>query len=334
MDDIDAAPAATRASLGLRPTDELILYAGRFAPQKNLPVLFEALGQVLQTRSAAVAVLCGDGPERPSWANWLRERQLAERVLLPGYAENLYGWMKAADLFVFPSRYEGLPNVVLEAMACHCPLVLSDIPEHREVLDERGAVFVPPDSPDSLAAAMLRRSSTTGRMRAAAEHARQAVLRYTIPAMVQSYANVYREAVATSLAGRPRSRRWFLPSAASALAPLANSNGLGGARRVSSASLRGTCRPGEESVGGAGAAARCFICAPSAARPSGRARWCWRCPAPSVRRGSAPTSGPTTQRRRRPTSGHGGPCRRSACGRFLPSAPPATDSVPPWSGPR
>lgn len=206
LEEIDGTALATRTSLGLRPTDELILWAGRFAPPKNLPVLFEALARVLPGRPNAVAMLCGDGPEREDWERWLRARRLSERVLLPGYVKNLYSWMKSANLFAFPSRHEGQPTAVIEAMACRCPLVLSDIPAHRELTDERGALLVPPDSPDALAAAMLKILDDSVAARARVEYARSLATHHAVPAMVQAYERVYRETLEPSASQRNRLR--------------------------------------------------------------------------------------------------------------------------------
>ncbi len=57
-------------------------------------------------------------------------------------AASVWALMKKASVFVSLSAYEGCPNTVMEAMACGCPIIVSDIPEHREILDEQSALFV------------------------------------------------------------------------------------------------------------------------------------------------------------------------------------------------
>jgi glycosyltransferase involved in cell wall biosynthesis len=75
--------------------------------------------------------------------------------------DNLWDLMSCADAFVSLSRFEGCPNAVLEAMACGCPVVVSDIPAHREMLDESSARFADPDD-TAKAAAELKATLMSG----------------------------------------------------------------------------------------------------------------------------------------------------------------------------
>jgi glycosyltransferase involved in cell wall biosynthesis len=78
------------------------------------------------------------------------------KILLPGLIPSIWGALKSAQMFVSLSRYEGHPNVVLEAMACGCPLIVSDIPSHREFLDKTTAILVERyEDPEALADAVL-----------------------------------------------------------------------------------------------------------------------------------------------------------------------------------
>ena len=99
--------------------------------------------------------------------------------------------MKSAEVFAFPSEHEGTPNVVLEAMACGCPLVLSDIPEHRDLVDRQGALFVSTGSASQLASAILETFSQRRGAHVRAEYARQSIMRYSTSALVQSYEQIY-----------------------------------------------------------------------------------------------------------------------------------------------
>jgi glycosyltransferase involved in cell wall biosynthesis len=105
-----------------------------------------------------------------------RELGIAHRVVFTGYVDNLWDLMKRADALVSLSRFEGCPNVVLEAMACGCPLIVSDIPAHREILDEHSALFVDLKDPDEAASAIrttlfggdaARRRASAARVRVA-----------------------------------------------------------------------------------------------------------------------------------------------------------------------
>ncbi len=173
LDEIDATPAADRAAWGCPPDGELVLYVGRFIAPKNVTLLGEALGELLQKRPRAVVVACGEGELRDGFRAALASRGVEERCRLPGFCDGTWSLMKAADLLVSPSISEGRPNAVLEAMACGCPLALSDIAPHRELADGREALFFAPTSLPDAVAAMARalddRVAAADRARAAGE---------------------------------------------------------------------------------------------------------------------------------------------------------------------
>jgi glycosyltransferase involved in cell wall biosynthesis len=146
----EIARADPARATGFGAGEKVVLYAGRMDGGKNVESLLTALARVAG-ETPFVAVMCGDGPRRPHLERMARSLGVADRVVFKGYVDNLWDLMKRADVLVSLSRVEGCPNVVLEAMACGCPLVVSDIPAHREMLDERSARFADPD--DTLKAA-------------------------------------------------------------------------------------------------------------------------------------------------------------------------------------
>jgi glycosyltransferase involved in cell wall biosynthesis len=99
--------------------------------------------------------------------------------------------MKRADAFAFMSKFEGCPNVVLEAMACGCPLVLSDIPAHREILDEGRAYFAHPDNQTAIAEAIKTTLLFGDAARARADAAQVAIAGRTTRAMAGRYEQLY-----------------------------------------------------------------------------------------------------------------------------------------------
>jgi glycosyltransferase involved in cell wall biosynthesis len=202
--EIDAAPLPPPGALEVPESAPVVVFAGRFDAQKNLPALFHALARALEARPDAVAVLCGDGPERARWEAWVRARGLAGRVRFPGYVKEVWPWMKRADAFFFPSLFEGQPNAVMEAMACRAPLVVSDIPAHREFLCGEVAELAPPDAPEALAAALLRTLGDPVSAAARAERARCRVERYTVDAMVDAHERLYRAITAARVPAAPR----------------------------------------------------------------------------------------------------------------------------------
>jgi glycosyltransferase involved in cell wall biosynthesis len=201
--EIESARAATREETGVEPGERLALYIGRLAPEKNLGVLVSALRLVLAD-PRIVAVLCGEGPLRSSVEKWLVKHGIADRVRLPGYVSNVWSWLKRADVFVSVSLFEGHPNAVMEAMACGCPVVVSDIPAHREFLDEESAVLVKADLPAPLTEAIANVLSAGEAATRRAAKARAKAVQWSIEAIGRRHADVYGEVLADH---RGRSRR-------------------------------------------------------------------------------------------------------------------------------
>ena len=131
------------AAADLLPDAPLILFGGRLAAEKNVDTLLHALARVLR-RSPGVALLCGNGPDRQRLEQQARALDAGDRLVFTGHRPDLVSLMKRAAVFVAVSRFEGHPNAVIEAMAVGCPLVLSRIPAHTEILDDDAATFVDP----------------------------------------------------------------------------------------------------------------------------------------------------------------------------------------------
>ena len=179
------------------PGRPVVLFAGRMDDAKNAGAVVEALGR-LAASADFVALLCGDGPRRADLEARATRLGLADRVRFPGCVTDLAPLMRRADVVVSLSRVEGCPNVVLEAMACGRPLVVSDIHAHRSLVDASSAWLVPPDDAAAAAIAIgeaLRRPlsdpSGEGARRARAASARAE--RFTVPASADGYERVYRE---------------------------------------------------------------------------------------------------------------------------------------------
>src|SRR4051794_39910981 len=142
----------------------VVLSAARLTEQKDLPTLLRAFARLRAGRTARLLIL-GDLPTPERTAARIGElRGLAERlgvgadVDLPGYVANPYAYMARARLFVLSSAWEGFGNVLVEAMACGCPVVSTDCPSGpAEILDGgRYGPLVPVGDDAALAAAMGR----------------------------------------------------------------------------------------------------------------------------------------------------------------------------------
>jgi glycosyltransferase involved in cell wall biosynthesis len=185
-----AADPAGAADLSLGPATKMLLFAGRMDAGKNIENLIVALSLVAN-ETPFTALLCGDGPLRPALEELAAELGIKSCVIFTGYVSNLWSLMKRADSFVFLSRFEGCPNVVLEAMACGCPLIVSDIPAHREILDDRSARFVGLDDVTQIAAAIKTTLMFGDAARERAGAAKAKVAPWTVEAMAQRYEQLY-----------------------------------------------------------------------------------------------------------------------------------------------
>jgi glycosyltransferase involved in cell wall biosynthesis len=192
MDEIAAVPAATPAEMGTKAGEALVLFAGRLDAAKN-PITFVHALRRLTSPMPVHALLCGDGPLRPEIEHLIAEHGIERIVRVAGYASNLWSLMKRAAMFVSSSRFEGSPNVVLEAMACGCPLIVSDIPTHRELLDAESAIFVAADDPDGIARAIETVLADPAGAARRAGAARQRAERYASALIAQQYLDVYRD---------------------------------------------------------------------------------------------------------------------------------------------
>jgi glycosyltransferase involved in cell wall biosynthesis len=177
--------------LGLiAPGTPFILVVGRLSSEKNLGMLIDALALVSRELNVAT-IVCGDGPTRPELEAQIAANGLQERVFLVGIRRDVWGLMKQARALVNASVFEGHPNVVIEAAAAGCPLVLSDIAAHRAVLDHGCAAFFDPASPRGLADALLQTLWTPGIASERATRARNAVAALSVDHAVAGYQHVY-----------------------------------------------------------------------------------------------------------------------------------------------
>ena len=155
-----SAARAAAAYPGGWPTEPVLLFVGNLVSVKGIDVLLRALALVPPAR----LVVVGAGPERARLARQAAALGLSDRVAFLGPLPQaaLPNWYRAADLFVLPSRSEGVPNVLLEAGACGTPWVASRVGGVPETPGHASRRLVAPDRPEELAAA-IREALAAGR---------------------------------------------------------------------------------------------------------------------------------------------------------------------------
>jgi glycosyltransferase involved in cell wall biosynthesis len=177
------------------PFKPLWVVAGRLEEQKGHDLLFQALAGLVKQGLDFTLVVAGEGSRR----SWLEQQSLslglAPRVQFVGQIEDVGGLLAAADAVLLPSRWEGLPLILLEAMARARPVVATAVGGVVEVMqDGVTGTLVPPGDVPALAAALvdLQRKADRGvRMgRSAAAIVRE---HYTWPAVVDGFESVYDE---------------------------------------------------------------------------------------------------------------------------------------------
>jgi glycosyltransferase involved in cell wall biosynthesis len=138
-------------------TPPVILGVGRLTTQKAFDILIEAFAQVRKSQVTRLLIL-GDGEERPRLESQIKKLGLEQDVSLPGFVSNPYPYFSHAALFVLPSRWEGLPTVLVEAMSLRTPVIATDCPSGpREILmDGQYGQLVPVNDPCALALAIQK----------------------------------------------------------------------------------------------------------------------------------------------------------------------------------
>jgi len=193
-----AQPCATLqidTELTLSSEQKLIMFAGRYGDEKNLGVLLESFSQVLGHCEEAVAVLFGVGPKLEELKSIRATLPDSDRLHILDYTNNLWGYMKRAEQFVSLSLFEGSPNVVFEAAASGCALVLSDIPEHREIVDDESAKLVPAEDSSAVAKAILQLLYDPDGASRMAQRARERVRNMSVRSAALEYKKLYNQVV-------------------------------------------------------------------------------------------------------------------------------------------
>jgi glycosyltransferase involved in cell wall biosynthesis len=163
---------------------------GRLERQKGYDVLVRALAEL----AGVHAVIVGDGEEREALERLAEELGVSERLHILGWRDDPRDHLTSFDAFVLPSRFEGFPLSIVEAMQAGLPIVASNVGSIAEALDdERAGILVEPDDPAELAqviGALLADDERRARLGA---HARDVALaRHTSRAMAEGFLSIYR----------------------------------------------------------------------------------------------------------------------------------------------
>ena len=197
--DLSGVPAfdpdrrAARAALGLDPARRLVAGVGRLEEQKDYPTFLAAAAQVAAAARDVDFVIAGTGALRDQLEAQAERLGLTGRVRFLGLRHDVPALLAAVDVLALTSRWEGLPNVVIEAMATGAVAVATDVGGCRElIVDGESGLIVPPGQPEAVARAVLdvlERDELAARLRQTARDRIEGG--FTVAAMVRRTADVY-----------------------------------------------------------------------------------------------------------------------------------------------
>jgi glycosyltransferase involved in cell wall biosynthesis len=188
---------AAPSTLGLPEGTFLIGHVGRFREEKGQAFMLEAFREVASRVPGARFLLVGGGPDSARVAHEAAQPPLAGRTVILDYQADVRPYLRMMDVFVLPSRTEGMPNALLEAMAMGLACVATRVGGTSELLDDGDAGWLV-DYGDraGLAAALLEVLGNDAERTRRASRARQrATERFSVEAMVRGYEDVYKEVV-------------------------------------------------------------------------------------------------------------------------------------------
>ena len=191
--EIPQNPVDIRAELKLPANCPLVVTVGRLTRQKGLSFLIEAAGRILKACADAQFLIIGKGEMERALKRQAERLGIAANVHFLGWRQDAWGIVAGADLFVLPSLWEGMPNVLLEAMAAGVPVVATQVAGSSEIIDsQKCGVLVPPCHERILAQAILGLLSNPSRARQLGAAGQQHVLQhFTVEQMTAAYEELY-----------------------------------------------------------------------------------------------------------------------------------------------
>ena len=210
IETIDRVPAGCTGleELPIGGGSLVLCVAAHFA-EKGLDVLIDAVGALpAETRAEIAVVVAGRGPLSEELESRIREKGLSGTIHLVGRVPDVIALMKAADIFVLPSRATVFDVVFLEAMAARLPVITTRLEGNLEMFGEDAALLVPPDDPLALRDAIVRLLENPPLRRSLAEAARRRLeQQFTLPKMLDAYVSIYESLAAARTDGYCRDEK-------------------------------------------------------------------------------------------------------------------------------
>ncbi|MDQ7794915.1 MAG: glycosyltransferase family 4 protein [bacterium] len=176
------------------PQGLTVLAAGDLLANKNLGQLLRAWRHVMDAEPRAMLLIAGEGPQAAGLRSLANQLGIGGQVRFLGFRRDLPELLVGATVVVSASRREGLPRVILEAMAAARPVVVTDVRGHRDLVeDERTGFLVPLGDPEAMAAAVSRLLGEPDLAATMGARARERVAGYAVDRVVQAMEAIYAE---------------------------------------------------------------------------------------------------------------------------------------------
>ena len=168
-----------------------LLHIGRFNEQKNHEGLLKAFARIRKERPDSRLDLLGDGELMEATQKLAKDLGVADAVRFLGNQNHVYGFMEKADIFLLPSRYEGMPMTIIEAMGMGMPIVASAVGGVPDMLMDGESGLLTSCEPESVAEAVLRLAEDEALRRKLGQNAKQQSSRFSAEYMAQCYCAAY-----------------------------------------------------------------------------------------------------------------------------------------------
>jgi glycosyltransferase involved in cell wall biosynthesis len=187
-----------RDRFGFPPDSVIAVAGGRFSAEKGQEFFVRAAGKAIAKNARLRFVLFGEGHERERIQRLIDGMGHSEQILCPGFESNLLGCLKGADLLVNPSQSEGLPNIVLEAMASGLPVIATAVGGVPEMItDGLDGVLVKYNDETGLTAALIEMADNPKHRASLADQARTTVAeKFTFEQQAAALTAIYRRMMA------------------------------------------------------------------------------------------------------------------------------------------
>lgn len=193
--DLSEIDSCSRVAKELRPWREnsefIVGYIGQLISRKGLDLLLNALAGIKDIKWRLALV--GEGPEMVFLEVLARQLGIADRVRFFGFREDRLAFLRGFDVFVLPSRLEGIPRCLMEAMAAQIPIVASDIPGCNDlIVDNQTGLLHPPEDGEALAQSLKRIAVDPNFANGLTRNARESVMeKYSAARMAREYNDLY-----------------------------------------------------------------------------------------------------------------------------------------------